>query len=80
MLVNNAGILRFALIESQPLDEYRAVVDVNQVGCFLGMQAAIPADEGQRRRVDRQHSSTTGFIGVAGLVGLHRDASSRCAA
>jgi NAD(P)-dependent dehydrogenase (short-subunit alcohol dehydrogenase family) len=41
--VNNAGISRAGAIEAMPLDDYLAVVNVNQVGCFLGMQAAIPA-------------------------------------
>src|SRR5262245_10279131 len=42
-LVNNAGISRAGAIESMPLADYLEVVNVNQVGCFLGMQAAIPA-------------------------------------
>jgi len=40
VLVNNAGILRMAPLLEMPLDDYMAVVHVNQVGCFLGMQAA----------------------------------------
>jgi 3alpha(or 20beta)-hydroxysteroid dehydrogenase len=43
VLVNNAGILRVGTIEALPLADFEAVVRVNQVGCFLGMQAAIPA-------------------------------------
>jgi 3alpha(or 20beta)-hydroxysteroid dehydrogenase len=42
-LVNNAGILRFASIEEQTLDELRLILDINLVGTFLGMRAAIPA-------------------------------------
>ena len=42
-LVNNAGIVRIGAIETMAEEDFRAVVDVNQVGCFLGMQAAIPA-------------------------------------
>ncbi len=44
-LVNNAGILRFNELVSTPLEEYLLVVRVNQVGCFLGMRAAVPAIE-----------------------------------
>ncbi|MEY9962235.1 3alpha(or 20beta)-hydroxysteroid dehydrogenase [Streptacidiphilus sp. MAP12-16] len=44
-LVNNAGILRFNELVSTPLEEYLAVVRVNQVGCFLGMRAAAPVIE-----------------------------------
>ena len=68
VLVNNAGILRLGFIESQPLDEYLAVVNVNQVGCFLGMQAAIPALKANGGGSIVNTSSTSGFIGVAGLA------------
>jgi 3alpha(or 20beta)-hydroxysteroid dehydrogenase len=43
VLVNNAGILRFASIEEQTLDELRLILDINLIGTFLGMRAAIPA-------------------------------------
>src|SRR5262249_15428790 len=43
VLINNAGILRFALLEKMPLEAYLEVIRVNQVGCFLGMQAVVPA-------------------------------------
>ncbi|MCL2543856.1 MAG: glucose 1-dehydrogenase [Nocardioidaceae bacterium] len=39
VLANNAGILRFGDIEKMPLEEYLLLVNVNQVGTFLGMQA-----------------------------------------
>ncbi|MFP3991807.1 glucose 1-dehydrogenase [Streptomyces sp. E11-3] len=38
-LVNNAGILRFNALVDTPLDEFMQVVQVNQVGCFLGIKA-----------------------------------------
>lgn len=41
-LVNNAGIMVYKPLEDMTLEEYRRVVDVNQVGCFLGMKAVIP--------------------------------------
>ena len=47
VLVNNAGILRFASIEDCTLEEFKLVLDVNLVGVFLGMKSAIPA---MRRR------------------------------
>ncbi|NBE56830.1 SDR family NAD(P)-dependent oxidoreductase [Streptomyces boluensis] len=42
-LVNNAGILRFNSLVDTPLDEFMQVVQVNQVGCFLGIRAVAPA-------------------------------------
>jgi 3alpha(or 20beta)-hydroxysteroid dehydrogenase len=41
VLVNNAAIVRPAAIADTTLDDYLAVINVNQVGCFLGMRAAI---------------------------------------
>ena len=38
-LVNNAGILRFNSLVDTPLEEFMQVVQVNQVGCFLGIKA-----------------------------------------
>jgi 3alpha(or 20beta)-hydroxysteroid dehydrogenase len=44
VLVNNAGILRFGTsVHETPLAEYREVIDINQVGTFLGMRAVVPA-------------------------------------
>jgi len=43
VLVNNAAILRPAAIEDTSLEDYMSVINVNQVGCFLGMKAAMPA-------------------------------------
>jgi 3alpha(or 20beta)-hydroxysteroid dehydrogenase len=43
VLVNNAGILRFGTpIHETPLAEYRQVIEINQIGTFLGMQAVVP--------------------------------------
>src|SRR3954453_496556 len=40
-LVNNAGIIKIASLADCSLEEYWSVIRVNQVGCFLGMRAAI---------------------------------------
>ena len=42
-LVNNAAIIRPSAIEDTSLDDYMSVIEVNQVGCFLGMKAVMPA-------------------------------------
>lgn len=39
VLANNAGILRFGDIERMPTAEVELLWRVNQLGCFLGMQA-----------------------------------------
>jgi 3alpha(or 20beta)-hydroxysteroid dehydrogenase len=39
VLVNNAGILRFAEVERMEVEEYMLMVSINQLGCFLGMKS-----------------------------------------
>jgi 3alpha(or 20beta)-hydroxysteroid dehydrogenase len=68
VLINNAGILRFGMLESVSLDDYLAVVNVNQVGCFLGMQAVIPSMKAAGGGSIVNTSSTSGFVGTLGLV------------
>ncbi|MGW6021470.1 SDR family NAD(P)-dependent oxidoreductase [Streptomyces sp. NPDC055099] len=41
-LVNNAGILRFNELVSTPLEEFQQIIQVNQVGCFLGIRTVAP--------------------------------------
>lgn len=42
VLVNNAGIYFQAPIAETPLERYRKLIDVNQIGVFLGMQTLAP--------------------------------------
>ncbi len=42
-LVNNAGVSTGQLIEHEPVDHFRRVLEVNLVGVFNGIQAVIPA-------------------------------------
>jgi 3alpha(or 20beta)-hydroxysteroid dehydrogenase len=66
-LVNNAGISRSGTVEAMPLDTYLEVIQVNQVGCFLGMQAAIPALRRAGGGSIVNISSIAGLRGVAGM-------------
>lgn len=68
VLVNNAGIIRPAAIEDTSLDDYLAVVSVNQVGCFLGMRMSVGPmrDHGGGSIVNI--SSVDGLRGSNGLV------------
>jgi 3alpha(or 20beta)-hydroxysteroid dehydrogenase len=68
VLINNAGVLKVGMIEDQSLDEYMAVIKVNQVGCFLGMQAAVPALKAAGGGSIVNTSSVSGLIGTVGLV------------
>jgi len=68
VLINNAGILKLGLLESVSLEEYLSVINVNQVGCFLGMQAVIPSMKAAGGGSIVNTSSTSGFVGTFGLV------------
>ena len=66
-LVNNAGIVRVGPIESMKVEDFRAVLEVNLVGTFLGIQAVAPALRNAGGGSIVNTSSTAGFIGYAGL-------------
>ena len=68
ILVNNAGILRTGSIETMTEDNFMTVVRVNQFGCFLGMQAVIPALRASGNASIVNVSSLAGMTGVAGVV------------
>ncbi len=64
ILVNNAGIVRMAPLDETSLDDWNAVISVNQTGVFLGMKHAIPA----MRRAGS--GSIVNISSIAGLIGL----------
>ncbi|MEE1816448.1 glucose 1-dehydrogenase [Streptomyces sp. SP18ES09] len=66
-LVNNAGILRFNELVSTPLEEFRAVVSVNQTGCFLGIRAVAPEIAAAGGGTIVNTASYTGITGMAGV-------------
>jgi 3alpha(or 20beta)-hydroxysteroid dehydrogenase len=68
VLVNNAGILRHASIAEMPLADFREVLDVNVIGCWLGIRQVIApmTDAGGGSIVNI--SSIEGFAGAAGLA------------
>jgi 3alpha(or 20beta)-hydroxysteroid dehydrogenase len=67
VLVNNAGVLRFARIADMPLADFRQVLEVNAVGCWLGMKAVIGPMTAAGGGSIINISSIEGFAGAAGL-------------
>jgi 3alpha(or 20beta)-hydroxysteroid dehydrogenase len=63
VLVNNAGILAISPLVMTSEEDYRRVIDVNQIGVFLGMKAVVP------HMVERQQGSIINISSVAGLIG-----------
>ncbi|MGY5033350.1 SDR family NAD(P)-dependent oxidoreductase [Streptomyces sp. 900116325] len=69
-LVNNAGILRFNELVSTPLEEFQQVVQVNQVGAFLGIKNVAPEMEAAGGGTIVNTTSHTGLTGMA-FVGAY---------
>lgn len=42
-LVNNAGILDFDAVDRYDVERFRRVLEVNVVGCFLGIKSVVPS-------------------------------------
>ena len=62
VLVNNAGIFRRGKLLDTSLDDYRTMIDINQIGVFLGMKAVGPTMIGQ------QSGSIVNISSIAGLL------------
>lgn len=69
VLVNNAGIAAGGPLALTPLDEYMAVINVNQVGVFLGMKTAAPHMVTTVER-DGGTGSIVNISSVDGMVGM----------
>ncbi len=69
-LVNNAGIsLPPKSIIKTSVEEYRQVVDVNQVGAFIGIHTVAPAIIAAGGGSIVNVSSVNGFVGAWGIAG-----------
>ena len=67
-LVNNAGILIVHPLETATEAEWQQVIDVNQRGVFLGMQAVIPSMRRLGGGSIVNISSTGGMVGYIEIV------------
>jgi len=68
ILVNNAGILRFAALPDMPLEDYMRIVNVNQVGTFLGMRAVAKPMMAAGKGAIVNISSVEGLAGMPYLT------------
>ncbi|MGR4883516.1 SDR family NAD(P)-dependent oxidoreductase [Streptomyces sp. LARHCF249] len=65
-LVNNAALWRTAHVEQQRLDEFEALLRVNLLGPFLGIQAVAPVLRAGGGGSVVNISSTAGLTGIPG--------------
>ncbi len=63
VLINNAGILTLSTLLTMDLDEYRRVIDVNQIGVFLGLRAVAP------HMVAAESGAIVNISSIAGMAG-----------
>lgn len=75
VLVNNAGILTLGSVEDVSLEEYTRTIQVNQIGCLLGMQAAIPLLKVRGGSI----INTSSVAGLQGIPGMAAYSSSKWA-
>jgi 3alpha(or 20beta)-hydroxysteroid dehydrogenase len=61
VLVNNAGIWFGKGLDETTLDDYRRVVEINQVGTFLGLRAVVPA---------MKAAASGSIVNISSLAGL----------
>jgi 3-oxoacyl-[acyl-carrier protein] reductase len=89
VMVNNAGITRDKTMRNMSLDDFRAVIDVHLVGCWLGTKFASIAMREQKRGSIVNISSISGKVGnigqtnystaKAGMIGLTKAAAKEVA-
>lgn len=63
VLINNAGITQRLSITETSLEDYRRIVEINQISVFLGMKAVIPSMR------DAGRGSIVNISSINGLVG-----------
>jgi 3alpha(or 20beta)-hydroxysteroid dehydrogenase len=65
VLVNNAGITMAKSILDVSLEDYRRIIEINQVSVFLGMKAVIPSMKSSQTGSIINISSINGLVGGA---------------
>ena len=65
VLVNNAGITTHKSILDTSVEEYRKILEINQVSVFLGMKAVIPSMKEAKQGSIINISSINGLVGGA---------------
>lgn len=87
-MVNNAGITLSASILDTSLDDYRRILEINQVSVFLGMKSIIPSMRKSGGGSIINISSINGLVGGAigytdskfAVRGMTKAAALECAA
>lgn len=70
ILVNNAGIEKMGLLADFSVEDFRAIIDVNLVGTFLGCKHAVRAMTRNGRDGGGSIINISSVAGIAGSAGL----------
>nr|WP_232718554.1 SDR family oxidoreductase [Bacillus sp. FJAT-45037] len=65
VLVNNAGVLKRKSFMETTLEDYEQLIQVNQLGVFMGMQAVIPQMEKQQKGSIINNVSISAFAPIS---------------
>ena len=66
VLVNNAGIFNSSKVDETSLEDFRRVIDINLIGCFLGCKHGVRA---MKLNPDGSGGSIINLSSVSGLRG-----------
>ncbi|WP_010529505.1 SDR family NAD(P)-dependent oxidoreductase [Lentibacillus jeotgali] len=65
VLVNNAGAFKRKPFRETTLEDYQALINVNQLGVFMGMQAVVPQMEKQQKGSIINNVSISAFAPIS---------------
>ena len=67
LMFNNAGVGAGGLLDEQPWDEIKRIIDINLIGVIIGARAAIPLLRATRGSLLLNMSSSSAVFGTAGI-------------
>ena len=67
LMFNNAGIAASGLLDEQPWDEIKRIIDINLIGVIIGARAAIPLLRNTPGSLLLYMSSSSAIFGTAGI-------------
>ncbi len=67
LMFNNAGIAASGMIDDQPWDEIRRIIDINLMGVIIGVRAATPLLRQTPGSLCLTTSSSSALFGTAGI-------------
>lgn len=67
LMFNNAGVGAGGLLDEQPWDEIKRVIDINLIGVIIGARAAIPLLRSTPGSLLLNMSSSSAIFGTAGI-------------